>query len=317
MDDGVARTQAGWWYPSWRRRLQERLEADSGVVATAKGAVEYARYGPARPVVVAIHGTPGGHDQIPLLFPRFPGPDFGLLCWSRPGYLRTPLSGGRAFAEQADLLAALLDALGVESAGVFAFSDGGPVAVHFAARHPARVWALLLESATSGPRDWPRSSLVHSSLGNWALALAAEAWPAEVFTRLLRTENGLDQEKVRLRVVRALRSPCRAGPLRGLLLSASPPALRRAGLANDRARLAQLEGLPLSAVAAPTLIVHGAQDADVPPEHAERAARAIPRAELLRVAEGPHLLSLADNATEVAARRIAFLHRHAVRAVAS
>jgi pimeloyl-ACP methyl ester carboxylesterase len=310
MDDGRSRNRAGWWYPSWRRRLQARLEANSTVVSTAKGPVECSRYGPAGPVVVAIHGTPGGHDQIPSLFPRFPGGDFGLLCWSRPGYLRTPLSAGRAFEEQADLLAALLDALGLHRAALFAFSGGGPVAVHFAARHPQRVWALLLESAASGPRPWPRPRLVHSRLGNWLLALAARAWPEEVFTRLLRADSGLDAEKVRDRVVRALRSPCRAGPLHGLLLSASPPALREVGFANDRARLEQLAPLPLSAVSAPTLIVHGAQDADVPPEHAERAARSIRGAELLRVADGPHLLSLADNAAEVAARRVAFLHRH-------
>jgi pimeloyl-ACP methyl ester carboxylesterase len=317
MGDGEAQTRAGWWYPSWRRRLQAGLEADSTVVATARGPVECSRYGPPRPLVVAVHGTPGGHDQIPLLFPRFPGGHFGLLSWSRPGYLRTPLETGRTFEEQADALAALLDALGLRSAALFAFSGGGPVAVHFAARYPTRVWALLLESAASGPRPWPRPGLVHTSLGNWLLSLAAGAWPEEVFTRLLRADTGLDAEKVRDRVVRALRSACRSGPLRGLLLSASPPALRRAGFANDRARLARLDPLPLSAVSAPTLIVHGAQDADVPPEHAERAARSIPRAELLRVADGPHLLSLADNAAEVAARRIAFLCRHAPAAAAS
>ncbi|HEV8253989.1 MAG TPA: alpha/beta hydrolase [Vicinamibacteria bacterium] len=115
--------------------------------------------------------------------------------------------------------------------------------------------------------------------------------------------------------MRALRTSSRAAALRGLLLSASPAALRRGGLANDAARLERLEALPLAAVSAPTLVVHGALDADVPLEHAEHAARSIPGAELLRVPDGFHVLSLADNAAEIAARRIAFLHRHLAKAV--
>jgi len=290
-----------------------RMEQSRRIVPTARGPVECRHYGPAEPLVVAVHGTPGGHDQIPALFPGFPGADFGLLCWSRPGYLRTPLEAGRAFEEQADLLAALLDALRLEKAAVFAFSDGGPVAVHFAARHPHRVWALLLESAPSGPRPWPRPWLVHSRLGNWLLGLGAEAWPVEVLGRLLRAENGLDAERARDRLGRALRDPVRAEVLRGLLRSASPAAARRAGLANDAFRLERLGPLPLAAVSAPTLVIHGGLDADVPLEHAERSARSIAGGELLRVPEGLHLLSLSDNAADIAARRTAFLLRHSPR----
>jgi pimeloyl-ACP methyl ester carboxylesterase len=288
-----------------------RREPESRVVTTSCGRVEISRQGRDRPTIVAVHGTPGGHDQIPALFPGFPGEGLGLLCWSRPGYLRTPLASGRTFEEQADLLAALLDAVGVGAAGVFAFSGGGPVAVHFAARHPRRVWALVLESAVSGPRAWPRPWLVHSSVGNWLLRRASGLWPVEVFSRLLRAESGLDAERSRDRFARALRDPLRARVLEGLLLSVSPPARRRAGLANDVACLERLGPLPFAAVSAPTLVVHGGLDADVPPEHAERAARAIPGAERLRVPDGLHLLSLADNADDILARRIEFLTRHA------
>jgi pimeloyl-ACP methyl ester carboxylesterase len=298
-------------YPVWRRSLEARLERNSRIVETARGPVEISRSGPAAPMVVGVHGTPGGHDQVPALFPGLPGDGFGLLCWSRPGYLRTPLEGRSEFEEQADLLAALLDATGVGTAAVFAFSGGGPVAVHFAARHPRRVWALVLESAASGPRPWPRPWIVHSSPGNWLLHLASGAWPVEVFTRLLCAESGLDAERSRARVARALHDPLRAAVLRGLLASASPPARRRAGLVNDASHLERLGPLPLGDVSAPTLVVHGGLDADVPLEHGERSARSIPGAELLRVPDGLHLLSLADNADEILARRIAFLTRHA------
>jgi pimeloyl-ACP methyl ester carboxylesterase len=282
----------------------------SRVVVTARGRVEVSGVVAAAPAVVVVHGTPGGYDQIPALFPGFPGPDFGLVSWSRPGYLRTPLQSGPSFEEQADLLAALLDAEGIERAAVFAFSGGGPVAVHFAARHGRRVWALILESAASGPRVWPHPWIVHSRLGNRLLRMAAGAWPLSVYSRLLSAESGLDADRARDRCARALRDPLRAAVLQALLRSVSP-ARRRAGLGNDAARLEHLAPLPFRAVSAPTLVVHGGLDADVPPEHGERAARAIAGARLLRVPDGVHLLTLADNADEILERRIAFLRRHA------
>jgi pimeloyl-ACP methyl ester carboxylesterase len=261
--------------------------------------------------VVGVHGSPGGYDQISALFPGFPYSGFGLLTWSRPGYLRTPLAGGSRFEEQADLLAALLDALGVGGAALFAFSGGGPTAVHFAARYPQRTWALILESAVTHRRPWLRSRFLGSRVGNWLLNLAADARPREVFGALLRTESGLDAQRAADVISRALHDPVRAAVLRGWLRSASPAAARREGLANDAARIEELEALPLGAVSAPTLILHGLGDADVPVEDAERAARLVRRAELVRVPDGLHLLPLSDNAAELASAREAFLRQHA------
>jgi pimeloyl-ACP methyl ester carboxylesterase len=294
-----------------RERAVASLPPEPGrLLVTPQGPVEWSRAGEEGPVVVTVHGTPGGYDQIPALFPGFPGPEFSRLCWSRPGYLGTPLRAGPSFEQQADLLAALLDSLGIETAAVFAFSGGGPVAVHFAARYPRRAWALILESAASGPRAWPHPWIVHSRLGNRLLRMAAGAWPLSVYSRLLSAESGLDADRARDRCARALRDPLRAAVLAGLLRSVSP-ARRRAGLVNDAVQLERLSPLPFGAVSAPTLVVHGGLDADVPPEHGERAARAIAGAELLRVPDGLHVLTLADNADEILARRVAFLGRHA------
>jgi pimeloyl-ACP methyl ester carboxylesterase len=262
-------------------------------------------------MVVGVHGAPGGYDQIPAIFPGFPSPAFGFLNWSRPGYLRTPLGIGPSFEQQADLLAALLDALGVGEVALFAFSGGGPTAVHFAARHPQRTWALILESAVTQRRPWARSRFLGSRAGNWLLNLTAEVRPCQVFGALLRTENGLDAERARDGISRALRDPMRAAVLHGWLRSASPAGSRRDGLANDATRIEMLEALPLEAVSAPTLIVHGLADADVPVEDAERAARLVRGAELVRVPGGLHLLPLADNASALASRREAFLRYHA------
>jgi pimeloyl-ACP methyl ester carboxylesterase len=262
-------------------------------------------------MVVGVHAAPGGYEQLPVLFPGFPRPALGLLNWSRPGYLRTPLGIAPAFEQQADLLAALLDAVGVGAVALFAFSGGGPVAVHFAARHPQRIWALILESAVTQRRPWAHPRLLHSRVGNWLLNVAAGARPHEALGALLRTESGLDAERARDVISRSLRDPGRAAVLRGWLRSSSPAALRREGLRNDAARIESLEPLPLEAVSAPTLVLHGHADADVPIEDAERAARLIPKAELVRVGDGLHLLPLSDNARGVATVREAFLRDHA------
>ena len=271
------------------------MQPGSEVVTTRRGPVEYVRLGPAFPVVVGVHGSPGGYDQIPALFPGFPSPAFGFLSWSRPGYLRTPLAIGPSFEQQADLLIALLDALGIGRVALFAFSGGGPTAVHFAARYPQRTWALILESAVTQPRPWGRSRFLRTRAGNWLLNVAADVRPHEVFGALLRTETGLDAEMARDVIARALHDPARAAMLHGWLRSASPAGSRRHGLANDAARIAALGALPLETVSAPTLILHGRGDADVPVQDAERAARLIRGAELVRVPDCLHLLPLADN----------------------
>jgi pimeloyl-ACP methyl ester carboxylesterase len=68
---------------------------------------------------------------------------FRILSPSRPGYVGTPLDSARRREQQADLLAALLDALSVRRVGVLADSAGSPVGYVFAARHPDRVWGLV------------------------------------------------------------------------------------------------------------------------------------------------------------------------------
>ena len=49
--------------------------------------------------------------------------------------------------------AAMLDTLSIERAAILGFSSGGPSAVHFAARHPGRITALLLDTAILLPFD--------------------------------------------------------------------------------------------------------------------------------------------------------------------
>ena len=112
------------------------------MVATARGPIEVAEVG-SGPAVLVVHGLPGDWRQARPVAEDLCG-EARVLLVSRPGYGRTPLRSGRSPQDQADLYAALLDALGIERAVVLGISGGGPSAYAFAAAHPDRCDGLLL-----------------------------------------------------------------------------------------------------------------------------------------------------------------------------
>ena len=76
----------------------------------------------------------------------------------------------------------MLDTHHIERAAVLGFSSGGPSAVHFAARHPDRTTALLLEAAILLPFEPPMSALqratIESSFIVWVSYQIASRKPA-------------------------------------------------------------------------------------------------------------------------------------------
>ena len=57
----------------------------------------------------------------------------------------------------AESFVALLDALDIDKVVVLCGSGGGPPAIQFAARHPQRTIALLLECAVTGSFTHPKA----------------------------------------------------------------------------------------------------------------------------------------------------------------
>ncbi len=99
--------------------------------------------------MLIVHGSPGGYDQGMLVAKFLNDSRFSFICMSRPGYLRTPLATGKTPEEQADMYAALLNALGIQKAAIMGISGGGPSALQFALRHPDRCNGLIMLSAVS------------------------------------------------------------------------------------------------------------------------------------------------------------------------
>ncbi|MFP5307062.1 MAG: alpha/beta fold hydrolase, partial [Gammaproteobacteria bacterium] len=155
-----------------------------------------------------------------------------------------------SFEQSADDTAALLDHLGVESADLFGFSNGGTIALQVAIRHPQLVRKLVLASALfkrDGAYPWLWEAMANASLENM---------PAELQEEYLK-------------------------------VAPQPDNLR---LFHDKAaqRMREFRDIPTEAlrgIRAPALVIVG--DADViRPEHAVETLRLLPASSRLAVLPG-------------------------------
>jgi pimeloyl-ACP methyl ester carboxylesterase len=283
----------------------------AGVVSTTLntgcGPVEYVSWGEG-PAVLAIHGAMGGYDQSALLAETIGEPRYRYLAVSRPGYLGTPLTSGHTPEQQADLLAAMLDTLGIGRAALMAVSGGGPAALQFAIRHADRCWGLVLVS-TCGGRIEQRVPMAFSVI-TW---LARWPWVVDALRRrTTRDPEGAARRSIADPVVcaRTLQDP-EAGPLlRALQLSTYDRMARRLPGTRNDIEVTRSTTYPLERVGVPTLVVHGTSDRLVPfDEHGKVLATRIPGAELLAIEGGEHV-AIFTHRREVRARVTGFLRAH-------
>lgn len=252
-------------------------------IQSANGPLEYVVTGDGTPLL-ALHGGMGGHDQSMLLARALmTSPSrCRVIAVSRPGYLGTPLSVGASPEEQADLYAVLLDKLGIESVAVAAVSAGGPSALQFAIRHPARCRALILVSTCTGRLVTPPRILKRMAMMTSLVRIPG-------LTQFLRWRVRRNPDAAATRAIpdAALRAQTVGDPGAGPLLHALQLSVfdrlpsRLPGTINDITRFETLDAIDFGKIAAPTLVVHGRGDDIVPFAHAEAAARGIHGAELL------------------------------------
>lgn len=293
---------------TWSNRLMASLDERATVHQTARGDVQLAREGQG-PAVLVSHGGPGGFDLGLAWAQHLRDGGCELLAPSRPGYLRTPLQSGRSPESQADLYAAILDTLHIERAAIIGFSSGGPSAVQFAARHPHRTTALILEAAILLPFTPPISALeratIESSLLVWISYQIASRWP-DLMTRFAidGMSDGLSKEQQRAAIDWITSDPTRLQRFQDVAACTAPQSYRKPGWTNDKANEASLAPLPFTAITTPTLIAHGANEGIVPVDHATNAAGQIAGAELTLVEDGHHALPLSSNHGPVAQRQL-------------
>lgn len=287
-------------------RAYERISGKSQVLATADGAIEYSQGG-AGPSVLVVHGSGGGYDQGELIAQAVLGDAFRWIAPSRFGYLRSTLPDGATFDDQARAYAKLLDHLGVERVAVVALSHGGPSALLFAALYPERVSALVLLScgvaassdayqAQADRKGATLTTIFRHDLLYWSVSTLFRQPLMKLMGANAEVVAGLSESQRRLvdRVIDEM----------------NPVAPRSAGVAFDNR--AAMPNQRITAIQAPTLILHAADDTLQLYRNAEFAAAHIRGAQLVRFDRGGHLL-IAVEQEQVAKLARRFIIDHARR----
>jgi pimeloyl-ACP methyl ester carboxylesterase len=187
-----------------------------------------------------------------------------------------------------DDIRAVMDGAESQSAAVCGASEGGPMAMLFAATYPERVRALVVYGSlprfVRGP-NFPWGEPKHQYLADWEEE--ADRWGTEDSAREFLESQGLEitPEAVRERVRRDR-------------MSVSPGALLQLHRMN-----AEIDVRPiLSTIRVPTLVLHRLED-DIPVEGARWMAEQIPGARFVELPGGPHMPYYGDWESVVAAIR--------------
>ena len=267
------------YYFYFKSSFVEDLNDRSSVTQTALGPIEYTLTGESDPVLLFIHGTPGGHDQT-----TEPTSYYRVLTPSRPGYLRTPLSVGKSPAEQAKAYKALLDSLSIKEVMILGVSGGGPSAIEFAAAYPEKTIGLIALEAVSLSTYLTQEDealIGGSDFGLWFNFMLLGFLGDEALASFM-VPNPLNQQKL-------LKDPKRLENLKKIIWSIWPLSIRKEGFNNDYLQFANLS-LPLTDIKVPTLVIHGTEDISVDISQGEAIARLVPNATMYVVEGGDHMM---------------------------
>jgi 3-oxoadipate enol-lactonase len=247
--------------------------------------VAYTEDGPVDAPVVVLSNSLGAtrsmwDPQVPALAERY-----RVLTYDTRGHGESPAPAGPyTLDDLVDDVVALLDRVGVRRAHVVGLSLGGMTGLRLAAREPDRVsrLAVLCTSAKADPQGFlDRAAAVRSGgtapiaptvVGRWLTPPYAAEHP-DLVARLEAMVAGADD----------------AG------YAACCEVVAGLDLREDLGR-----------IAAPTLVVSGAEDQALPPEHQRLIADGIAGAELLTVAPAAHLANL-ERTLEVTGALLAHL----------
>lgn len=182
------------------------------------------------------------------------------------------------FEEQMDDVRAVQDAVGSEGSAVFAVSQGGPVAILFAATYPERTAALILYAgfarlAYSTDYPWGRPPEFLEAM----YRLTEEGWGTGV-TLPLVAPSMLHDDAFRRWYARGERAGLGPGAMVAWLRLQSQIDVREV----------------LSTIQVPTLVLHRSGDAFRDPGHSRYIAERIPRARYVVVPGDDHLPFVGD-----------------------
>lgn len=234
-------------------------------------------YGPgdAQTVVLLHHGlgsVGAWRKQIPALV----GAEFRVIAYDRWGYGGSTKRNGidmPGFSQDLSDLESLLDQLAIPKAALVGHSDGGTIALYFAARYPERVTCLVTIAA---------HIYVEPQMEPGILGLQQLFEQDARFQAGLRRSHGDKAKTVFYNWFSGWHRPeCLGWDIRS----------------------------QLSQIICPVLVVQGSQDEHATPQHAQDITAAIPDAELW-LAEGAGHMLPQENPVDFNNRLLTFLKSH-------
>ncbi len=305
-------------FDRWLARRQRELDAESKVIETAAGPIEYKKRG-SGPVVICLHGAFEGYDASFRMGEVLLSKGFTVIGVSRPGYLRTPLSVGESAEEQAGAMIALMDSLGIGQAAVIGFSAGTLPAFQMAVLHPGRIWACVMQGVGSHPGDFSPGGLYEEmraliadddaveplDVASWILYQTARDDIRDTAEVVLRTDvvEAMPDAELEQRIRHVKQTAQQRNFLRSFVYSLTPYSLRREGIYNDIKDAHSIdpwqdwvnEGI-LQDVTVPVQIIQGAWDSSGNHDEAKNLiAPNIPTANLVSVQGTGHFVWLGKN----------------------
>jgi pimeloyl-ACP methyl ester carboxylesterase len=181
---------------------------------------------------------------------------------------------------------AVMDAAGIERAAIMGVSEGGSLAVLFAASHPERCSALILYGAFARFSDWFPTKQKFDGFLNYV----DTAWGTGSSIAAFAPSKKGDAEFQRWwsRFER---------------LGGSPSAVINLMRMNSEINIDNI----LPSILVPTLVLHRTQDPTVSIQAGRFLAAHIPRAKLIELDGPDHIYWLGDNALQIADRIVEFI----------
>jgi 3-oxoadipate enol-lactonase len=245
----------------------------------------------AGPTVVLIHGFPLNHTMWSAQLAALPS-NHRLIAPDLRGFGHSAVTEGTVTMEQqADDIAAMLDALGIDQpVCLCGLSMGGYVAFQFLRKYRDRVRSLVL-CDTRSVADTPEAAAARRQMADKVVTEGVAGVAAAMLPKLLHPRT----PEVRPQV---------AASVREMILSTDPHGIAAAqrGMA-ERPDVTSL----LPTIDVPTLVLVGQEDAISPPDEMRKIAAAIPGAQFEIVPDAGHMSPM-ENPQHVNKLLGAFLH---------
>jgi pimeloyl-ACP methyl ester carboxylesterase len=251
--------------------------------------------------VVVHHGTPGAGTLYARHAEAAAARELRLIGYDRPGYGGSDRHHGRAVADAAADVAAILDALAIEQFATWGASGGGPHALACAALLPGRCAVAVTVAGVApfgaGGLDWS-AGMGEDNVAEFRAAVAGEAALDEFLAGHLPALREIRGEDL-VGAMRSLLSDVDAQALTDALGDHFAAQFRHglapgaAGWIDDDLAFVGDWGFPLEAISAPVQVWQGPHDLMVPEAHGRWLGANVPGADLRAAPQDGHISLLA------------------------